>query len=231
MLNLEKIRSKAIAFLKSNLLWLIIVAVVGFFFGHGCDGDQNTGTKVDAKKYESVVKELEAARDSIYEADSVRTIQRAKHRRENDSLTTLRDQARIEAHKAAQNASYWKGVVKQADQVNDKETGIAARDSQLVAVYSELSLTKRQLEFADSINARKDIDLALADAANTAKSELNDKYHVALDQVNADLQEKVKENDSLRKKAKKKKFWGGLWSGLKVGGAAAGGFIVGRAIK
>ena len=75
------------------------------------------------------------------------------------------------------------------------------------------------------------VDIALLDAANTSKSDLLDRQRVAMEKMQTDFQKVVNENKDLRRSAKKKKFWGSIWNGFKVGGAAAGGFILGRAIK
>lgn len=226
-----EVKDSVLAFLKANAALLIGVALIGFVFGHGCGSGGEDGTKVDAKKYEAVVNDLAAARDSLRIKDSANEIERAARARQNDSAAKVRVQLKEEARKAAEKASYWEGVAKQADEVNDDETGKAARDSQVVELKIVVARQGHDLQIADSIIYRKDLDISLLEAANTAKSSLIDRQRITIDKLNSDYQHLAKENTQLKVKAKRKKFWGNIWSGLKVGGAAVGGFVVGRAIK
>ncbi len=229
--KIVEVKDSVLAFLKANAALLIGVALIGFVFGHGCGSGEDTGDKVDAKKYDSVVVQLALAHEQIKVTDSLNRITLDRHRRQNDSTIKLRDQAKAEARKAAENAAYWQGVAKQADEANDTETGLAARDSQIVALNDVIAQRNRELEMVDSIIYRKDLDISLLEAANTAKSSLIDRQRLTIDKLNSDYHALAKENAQLKVKAKRKKFWGNIWSGLKVGGAAVGGFVVGRAIK
>lgn len=231
MLNLEKIKSNVIGFAKANAVWIIVLLIAGFLFGRGCGEDPIPASGVDEKEHIRVIMELAAARDSIHVADSVGKIERAARQRQNEASARERLRLQDQARKSAEKAAYWEGVVKQADEANDHETGKAARDSQIVELKSERDQLKGQLAIVDSIVIRKDIDFALLEASNTAKSDLIDRQQVAMQNMSADLQKLVLENKSLRKDAKRKKFWGGIWNGVKVGGGAVAGFIVGRAVK
>lgn len=219
--------------MKPNLIALIIVLVAGFLFGRGCGGGtgQGNGKQPDPKKYAAVIIQLDKTRDSLRVKDSLLKIEREARARQNDSSAMVRVQLREEARKSKETALYWKGVAKQADEANDTETGLAARDSQIVSLYSALDQKERELQQVDSINARLAIDVTLLDESGSRKSQLIDEQARIIDNINADYQQVVKENQSLRKSAKKKKFWSGFWSGLKTSAAAAGGFIIGRSVK
>lgn len=227
----SEIKTKVLVFLKANLFLLVVVTVIGFLFGRGCEQKSLPPSGVDEKEHSRIVMELAAARDSIHIVDSVAMIERAARKQMNEAAAKERSRLQDQARKSAENASYWQGVAKQADEVKDSETGLAARDSQITALYEVISLRNLELQQVDSIIYRKDLDIALLDAANTAKSDLIDRQHITIEKLNTDFQKLVVENKDLRKAAKKKRFWGGFWGSLKTGGAAAGGFILGRAIK
>lgn len=230
-MKISELKEKALNLLKEKLVLVIIVAVAGFLFGRGCNGKDDTGVKVDPKKYAAVVSELAIARNSERVKDSLLKIEREARARQNDSSARVRVQLRDEARKSKEMALYWKGVAKQADEANDIETGIAARDSQIVSLYAALDQKTRELEQVDSINARLAIDVTLLGESGSRKSKIIDDQARIIDQLQTDYQKLAKDNQSLRKAAKTKKFWGGFWSGLKTSAAAAGGFILGRAVK
>lgn len=228
---LQKLKSKGLAIVKANGHIILGLLILGLFFGRGCQCNKVPGTKVDASEVAALKKSLQEKDNTIIVLRKSLRDSTERHQRQIDSLAKLRAASADRARKSAERASYWQGVAKQADEAKDWETGIAARDSALAEKDVALGELKIQLAYADSSFTKVSRDLDMATLVIERQAEFSNEQKLLITQLQKDLADSQKEGNDLRKKLKRKNFWGKTWTGLKVGIGAAAGFVVGRTVK
>jgi chromosome segregation ATPase len=229
--QIKKFKTDALEFVKKNLVIILVLFVLGFLLGNGCGSGSVNRSKVDQAEVNVLLGKLNDSANALAGARHAADRLTQRYQQAVDSLGRLSIQSRERARKAQQNASYWEGVAKQADEVKDCETGIEARDSVISEQKTVIEAMAQTIQLADSTISVMSQENELLEDIKEKQAEFIDQQHTVITKLNAENTQQAKEIKDYRKDLKRKKFWGKAWNGVKVGLAAVAGFAVGSIIK